>query len=170
MKGFKLSIDDFGTGYSSLLQLHRIPFSELKIDGSFVMAMNDDPESLAIVETVILLGDKLGMNIVAEGVETVENLQELIRIKNKNMSDNQILPETPTIRRHSMNLARQGSRICKNQTTMNRKKSLKQITQGFHKRKKTLRLIAQGYHICRPQTAEKITEWFLQKNHKKYSL
>jgi EAL domain-containing protein (putative c-di-GMP-specific phosphodiesterase class I) len=77
MKGFKLSIDDFGTGYSSLVQLHRIPFSELKIDGSFVMGMDKDPESLAIVETVVLLGNKLGMKVVAEGVETKNNLKKL---------------------------------------------------------------------------------------------
>lgn len=77
MKGFELSIDDFGTGYSSLLQLHRIPFSEIKIDRSFVNSLNDDPESLAIVETVVLLGHKLGMNVVAEGVETQSCLDKL---------------------------------------------------------------------------------------------
>jgi len=77
MKGFQLSIDDFGTGYSSLVQLHRIPFSELKIDSSFVMKMSEEPEALAIVETVVLLGHKLGMEVVAEGVETLENLNRL---------------------------------------------------------------------------------------------
>ncbi len=77
MKGFQLSIDDFGTGYSSLVQLHRIPFSELKIDSSFVMKMSEEPEALAIVETVVLLGHKLGMKVVAEGVETQENLNQL---------------------------------------------------------------------------------------------
>jgi len=77
LKGFNLSIDDFGTGYSSLIQLNRIPFSELKIDKSFVMSMDSEREGLAIVETVILLGNKLGMNIVAEGVETKENLESL---------------------------------------------------------------------------------------------
>ncbi len=70
MKGFHLSIDDFGTGYSSLLQLHRVPFSEIKIDRSFVSAMESDPEATAIVETIIMLGHKLKMKIVAEGVET----------------------------------------------------------------------------------------------------
>ncbi|VAW61267.1 diguanylate cyclase/phosphodiesterase (GGDEF & EAL domains) with PAS/PAC sensor(s) [hydrothermal vent metagenome] len=77
MKGFELSIDDFGTGYSSLVQLHRIPFSELKIDASFVANMDQDAESLAIVETVILLGHKLGMKVVAEGVESKNNLMKL---------------------------------------------------------------------------------------------
>jgi len=77
MKGFSLSIDDFGTGYSSLIQLNRIPFSELKIDKSFVINMKNEPEALAIVETVILLGNKLGMDIVAEGVEDKGNLESL---------------------------------------------------------------------------------------------
>jgi len=70
MKGFGLSIDDFGTGYSSLSQLHKIPFTELKIDQSFVMSMCNDNESRAIVKTCILLGHELNMKVVAEGVET----------------------------------------------------------------------------------------------------
>lgn len=70
MKGFHLSIDDFGTGYSSLVQLYRVPFTEIKIDLSFVMEMNSDPEAATIVETIIMLGHKLNMKIVAEGVET----------------------------------------------------------------------------------------------------
>ena len=77
MKGFLLSIDDFGTGYSSLVQLHRAPFSELKIDRSFVLDMKNDKEACAIVETVIVLGHKLGMHVVAEGVETQTNLDQL---------------------------------------------------------------------------------------------
>ena len=69
IKGIGLSIDDFGTGYSSLSQLHRIPFTELKIDGSFVMSMLEDSESKAIVKTCIMLGHELKMKVVAEGVE-----------------------------------------------------------------------------------------------------
>ncbi len=71
MKGFCLSIDDFGTGYSSLVQLHRAPFSEIKIDRSFVSEMETDSEAAAIVETIIMLGHKLNMKTVAEGVETL---------------------------------------------------------------------------------------------------
>ncbi len=77
MKGFGLSIDDFGTGYSSLSQLHRIPFTELKIDKSFTMSMAQDEESRAIVKTCIMLGQELNMQVVAEGVESAEILSLL---------------------------------------------------------------------------------------------
>ena len=70
MKGFQLSIDDFGTGYSSLVQLYRAPFSEIKIDQSFVSVMEHDTEAATIVETTIMLGRKLNMKTIAEGVET----------------------------------------------------------------------------------------------------
>jgi len=69
LKGFQLSIDDFGTGFSSLSQLHRVPFTELKIDRSFIANMSKEPESCAIVETCIMLGHKLNMEVVAEGIE-----------------------------------------------------------------------------------------------------
>ena len=69
MKGIELSIDDFGTGYSSMVQLYRVPFSEIKIDQSFVRQATSDAEALAIVEITILLGHKLNMSVVAEGVE-----------------------------------------------------------------------------------------------------
>lgn len=70
LKGFKLSIDDFGTGYSSLVQLYRAPFSEIKVDRSFISEMESDPEAATIVETIIMMGQKLNMHTVAEGVET----------------------------------------------------------------------------------------------------
>jgi len=72
LKGFQLSIDDFGTGYSSLSHLHRVPFTELKIDRSFTMEMAKNIESRAIVETCILLGHNLNMEVIAEGVENEE--------------------------------------------------------------------------------------------------
>jgi EAL domain-containing protein (putative c-di-GMP-specific phosphodiesterase class I) len=77
LKNIKLSIDDFGTGYSSLVQLHRAPFSELKIDRGFVMNMLEDSEALAIVKTCILLGHELNMSVVAEGVENKETFKLL---------------------------------------------------------------------------------------------
>ena len=69
MKGLALSIDDFGTGYSSMVQLYRIPFTEIKIDLSFVKKATTDQEAFAIVKMVTMLGHELGMTVVAEGVE-----------------------------------------------------------------------------------------------------
>jgi len=77
LKGLGLSIDDFGTGYSSLSQLHKIPFSELKVDQSFVFAMLRDKEAKAIVKTCIVLGHELNMAVVAEGVETKAHFELL---------------------------------------------------------------------------------------------
>lgn len=77
LHGFSLSIDDFGTGYSSMQQLNRIPFSELKIDRSFVSNACHDRTHKAIVEANITLAHNLNMQTVAEGVETVEDWQLL---------------------------------------------------------------------------------------------
>jgi EAL domain-containing protein (putative c-di-GMP-specific phosphodiesterase class I) len=78
LKGFKLSIDDFGTGYSSLVQLQRLPFSELKIDKSFVMPMTRDESCRVIAEIVIELAHKLRLRSVAEGVEDEATLATLV--------------------------------------------------------------------------------------------
>ena len=80
MKGFHLSIDDFGTGFSSMLQLHRAPFTELKIDQSFVMRMEKDVEARTIVESTINLAHNLNMKVVAEGVETEFILKRLSKL------------------------------------------------------------------------------------------
>lgn len=70
MKGFGLSIDDYGTGYSSMQQLGRIPFTELKIDQSFVTNSAGHPQHRIILESSIDMARKLGLKTVAEGVET----------------------------------------------------------------------------------------------------
>lgn len=75
--GIRVSIDDFGTGYSSLSYLHRFPIDTLKIDRSFVNRIGDGGESSEIVQTIIKLASNLGMDVVAEGVETVEQLDFL---------------------------------------------------------------------------------------------
>jgi diguanylate cyclase (GGDEF)-like protein len=72
--GVKLSVDDFGTGYSSLTYLSRFPLDELKIDQSFLKGLPEERESIAIVSAIIALGRALGMKVVAEGVETPEQL------------------------------------------------------------------------------------------------
>ncbi|MEL6579777.1 MAG: EAL domain-containing protein [Cyanobacteria bacterium J06621_12] len=73
----KLSIDDFGTGYSSLSYLSRLPIDNLKIDRSFIKNINSDLESLEIVKTIITLAHNLGMDAIAEGVETISQAQQL---------------------------------------------------------------------------------------------
>jgi EAL domain-containing protein (putative c-di-GMP-specific phosphodiesterase class I) len=75
MMGFILSIDDFGTGFSSLVQLIDLPFRELKIDGSFVQRADRERKAQAVLHIAILLGSSLDMEVIAEGVETAEQLE-----------------------------------------------------------------------------------------------
>ncbi len=75
--GVRVSIDDFGTGYSSLSYLHKLPFDTLKIDRSFVMAMQQKEGGSAIIQTILALAQSLHMDVVAEGTETLNHVDQL---------------------------------------------------------------------------------------------
>jgi EAL domain-containing protein (putative c-di-GMP-specific phosphodiesterase class I) len=77
VKGFQLSIDDFGTGFSSMVQLVRLPFSEIKIDKSFVMNAQKSQESRSVIKSIIDLGHSLDLLVAAEGVEDLDTLNYL---------------------------------------------------------------------------------------------
>lgn len=79
--GIQLQVDDFGTGYSSLSYLQRFHYDTLKIDRSFVTSMSDKVDSSAIVEAIVTLGNTLGMRVIAEGVETPEQVRRLRAMK-----------------------------------------------------------------------------------------
>ncbi|MCK2184035.1 EAL domain-containing response regulator [Halomonas getboli] len=79
LSGLEVSVDDFGVGFSSLSRLQRLPVSELKIDRSFVSRLHEDAQDAAIVEAVALLGRRLGIRVVAEGVEDLACLAPLAR-------------------------------------------------------------------------------------------
>jgi EAL domain-containing protein (putative c-di-GMP-specific phosphodiesterase class I) len=80
LKGFGLSIDDFGSGYASLGMLKLLPFSELKVDRAFVHGASDDVAARAILESSVRLGAALGMNVVAEGAETADDVALATRL------------------------------------------------------------------------------------------
>ena len=73
----RIALDDFGTGYSSLTYLQRFPVDELKIDISFVSGLGKDPEDDVIVAAIVAMAQKLGLDTVAEGVETIEQMDTL---------------------------------------------------------------------------------------------
>jgi len=77
----KVQLDDFGTGYSSLGYLHQFLFDALKIDRSFVQSMCDNEWAMEIVKTIITMAHNMKMEVIAEGVETIEQLEELRKLK-----------------------------------------------------------------------------------------
>ena len=101
-----LDMDDFGIGYSSLRYLHRFPIDALKIDQSFVRDVHKRPESEAIVRTILVLAENMGVAVVAEGVETVKELAFLKEVNCQHVQGNyfsgQLSPDqmTPLIGSH----------------------------------------------------------------------
>ena len=77
--GISIAVDDFGTGYSSLNRLHRLPIDRLKIDRSFIQSLNDPNGTLPIVESIISMAHRMGMLVIAEGVETKQQRETLCR-------------------------------------------------------------------------------------------
>jgi len=80
-KGFKIAIDDFGVGYSSLSYLVKLPIDHLKIDRSFVMDISSGREAQVIISTLVTMAKKLGVDVIAEGIETQEELDYLLDIQ-----------------------------------------------------------------------------------------
>jgi EAL domain-containing protein (putative c-di-GMP-specific phosphodiesterase class I) len=77
LKGFTLSIDDFGTGFSSLSTLYKLPFGELKIDKSFILDLQKSSEARALIESTVSMAQRIGVKVVAEGVESEAIFREL---------------------------------------------------------------------------------------------
>jgi EAL domain-containing protein (putative c-di-GMP-specific phosphodiesterase class I) len=79
--GIHIEMDDFGTGYSSLSNLYRLPIENIKIDASFIWRMDTASHNLSIVRTIVSMARELGMGTIAEGVETVEQFEQLRTLK-----------------------------------------------------------------------------------------
>ena len=95
--GIRLSIDDFGTGYSSLSYLRQLPVDEIKIDRSFVMNMSEQADDAVIVRSTVDLGRNLGLDVVAEGVESLELLEPAARPRLQDRPG--LLPQPPAAER-----------------------------------------------------------------------
>lgn len=76
-----LAVNDFGTGYNSMVNLKRLPVHALKIDRTFISEMLDSPFDFALVEAMIGLGKRLGLDIVAEGIETTQQASAVISLR-----------------------------------------------------------------------------------------
>ncbi len=108
--GLHLSIDDFGTGYSSLSALQQFPIGTLKIDQSFVRNVGEDENDATIVRTIIEMGRNLGMDVIAEGIESVKHL-DFLRSRHCNFGQGRLFGETLTADDLRMLMLRQESGI-----------------------------------------------------------
>ncbi len=108
--GFHVAIDDFGTGYSSLSYLARLPVNALKIDRSFVVTMIDSPESAVIVSGVVSLAHSLGLKVIAEGVETAEQLKFLEQLQCDEIQGFLVSPAVPPDRAEGFLSPKEGQR------------------------------------------------------------
>ena len=93
--GVRFSIDDFGTGYSSLYYLRKLPFSEIKIDRSFVFDMLSNPNDATIVNATVQLAHNLGMSAVAEGVESDAQVAHLLQLNTDTLQGFRFTPALP---------------------------------------------------------------------------
>ena len=108
--GLHLSIDDFGTGYSSLSALQQFPIGTLKIDQSFVRDVGEDENDATIVRTIIEMGRNLGMDVIAEGIESVKHL-DFLRSRNCHFGQGRLFGETLTADELRLLMLRQESGI-----------------------------------------------------------
>jgi EAL domain-containing protein (putative c-di-GMP-specific phosphodiesterase class I) len=109
----QLCIDDFGTGYSSLSYLHRFPIDTLKIDRSFISNLDEEGSSLELIETIVALSRILGLEAVAEGVETPEQLETVRRLGSSFAQGYGISVRSPRIARsNSSETTDAGNVIC----------------------------------------------------------
>ena len=108
--GLHLSIDDFGTGYSSLSALQQFPIGTLKIDQSLVRDVGEDANDATIVRTIIEMGRSLGMQVIAEGVESSRQL-EFLRVHNCHFAQGRLFGETLTAEELQLLMARQDAGV-----------------------------------------------------------
>ncbi|MCP5327297.1 MAG: EAL domain-containing protein [Sinobacteraceae bacterium] len=108
--GLHLSIDDFGTGYSSLSALQQFPIGTLKIDQSFVRDVGEDENDATIVRTIIEMGRNLGMDVIAEGIESVKHL-DFLRSRNCHYGQGRLFGETLTADELRLLMLRQESGV-----------------------------------------------------------
>jgi diguanylate cyclase (GGDEF)-like protein len=108
--GVRIAVDDFGTGYSSLSYLSRLPVDRLKMDRSLIHSMTHDAKDAAIVRAVVSLGRELGFTVLAEGVETEEQLDMLAALGCEQVQGYLIAPPLPAAQAHALMRRRWGAR------------------------------------------------------------